>query len=584
MLKFLKYVLATMVALFLSVLVLCGIILALASSGETEITVKPQSILTINLGKDISDRSGPAAFDPLGSPSSFFETKIGLNDILKSIQYAKSDDNIAGVYLKVGNGSTSLAILDEIRNQLLDFKTSEKFIVSYGENYSQKSYYIASVCDTIYINPQGLLEFKGLGTIVRFYKKTLEKLNLKPRVFRHGKFKSFVEPFTREDMSKENKEQKQKLLSSIWGNMLNRISTERNIDPTSLNNIADSILIRNSEGAVDYMLADGIAFEDEFKSLLKSHLGKGEKDKLNFISISQYSKTIAEPKSLSSDQIAIIYATGEIVSHGNEYNEENMVASKICKAIKKAREDNNIKAIVLRINSPGGSALASDVIWREAVLASNKKPFVASLSSVAASGGYYIASAADTIISGENTITGSIGVFGLLLNMEGFYNMLGVSHDRVNTNSLSDFASSTREMTDLEQEIIQGRIEEIYDDFLLKVSQGRGISTAEVDSIGQGRVWSGSDAINIGLVDINGGLLKAIEVAAKMANIENFEITELPKQLDPLDQFISELTGEYETRIMKQQLGIHYDTWKNFQSLTKQTGILAKMPHTFEVE
>ena len=452
---------------------------------------------------------------------------------------------------------------------------------SYSEVYTQGTYYLASVADKVYVNPAGIVELKGLGTQLMFFKNMLEKLDVDVQIIRHGKFKSAVEPFMLEKMSDSNREQLERILNTAWGSMINKIAASRDIKTATINELADGLKIRDAAAALKYKFVDGLMYKDELLAELRNKLDLAENEDITSISLGKYAKSKAK-KTKSDNKIAIIYASGTIVS--GKGSKDEMGSETISKAIREARLDDDVKAIVLRVNSGGGSALASDVMWRETTLAKKAKPFIVSMGDVAASGGYYIACAADKIVASEKTITGSIGVFGIIPNMEGFFNnKMGITFDGAQTNTHATIMSVFKPLTGEEKDIIQIGVEKIYDDFITKVAAGRGMTKEEIDAIGQGRVWVGNDALEIGLVDEIGGLNKAIDIAKEMANLESYELENYPKRKDPLEQFIEEFSGNMETRFIKNKLGTNYKYYEKMESVGKYTGIMARMPYDIDI-
>jgi protease IV len=589
--QFLKIVFATMTGYALIMLtfaiIMIGLAISVASFSKKEVViVKANTVLQLKLDEIISDRSSSNPFSGFNFATMSSNTTPGLNEILESLEKAKNDENIKGIYLELGDVPSGIATLEEIRNALLDFKKSGKFIISYAEDYTQKAYYIASVADSIFLHPEGQLVFKGLNGEIMFYKGLLEKLDVDVQVIRHGKFKSAVEPFILDKMSDANKEQTLKYLSSIWDHLLDGISASRGLTKDELNMIADSFKIQTAEDAVTYKLIDKLLYKDGILAELRSKLGIGENDKISMMSISKYVDAPDNSKkdlAKSKDKIAVIYALGEIQS--GKGDDETIGSETISEAIRKARLDSNVKAVVLRINSPGGSALASDVIWREVVLTKKVKPVVASMGDVAASGGYYIACAASKIIASPNTITGSIGVFGLVPNLQGLYNkQLGITFDNVKTNNYADFGTLNRPLTGSETDIYQSNVENVYQTFITHVAEGRNMSTDQVDSIGQGRVWSGADAKDIGLVDEFGGLTKAIETAALLAKIENYRIVSYPEQKDPFTKIIEELSGKSDNSVLlKKEFGDVYEYYKFIKDVKEMQGVQARLPYLINI-
>ncbi len=543
---------------------------------------KENTVLRIDLNGDIKERGVNNPFGDLDLGPFMPKGTIGLNDIIESLKNAKSDSDIKGIYLEVSDPQAGFATIEEVRKALLEFKTSGKFIYAYSEGYSQKGYYLASTANKLYLNPQGSLEIKGLSSQIMFYKKMLDKLNVEVQIFRHGKFKSAIEPFMLDKMSDANREQVEIYLGSLWGHMISGIGESRNISVKEINDMADHLSIRSPEDALKYNLVDALKYEDEVFSAIKKNINIKDSDKISFLSLDDYSKS-AIVSEASKDKIAIIYAVGEIES--GEGDDDKIGSARIAKAIRDARLDNTIKAIVFRVNSPGGSALASDVIWRETVLAQKTKPFIVSMGDVAASGGYYISCAADRIFAQPNTITGSIGVFGMIPNAQkALSEKLGITVDTVNTNKHSDVGTILRGVTTEEFEYVQQSVENIYDVFISKVALGRKTSKNKIDSIGQGRVWSGMDAIKINLVDELGGIKDAIAYAAKQAKLRSYKTVDLPKQKDPIQDLFDNTKDEMETRAMKTNLGEQYIYIKQLKNVLKLKGVQARLPYEMIIE
>jgi protease-4 len=574
----------SLLALFIFIFIIIGIIGAVAalSGTDKEVEVKENSILVMKFDGPITDRSSKNPFQNLGAIFSK-EEAIGLDDILNNIEKAKEDENIKGIYIEITSVPAGIAMVEEIRTKLLEFKNTGKFILAYSEYYSQNAYYLASVADKIYLNPQGAIDFKGLSAELMFFKNALAKLEVEPQIIRHGKFKSAIEPFILDKMSDENREQTMTYIRAIWNHTVEGISKSRNISKEELNKIADEMLLQKAEDAVKYKFADQLAYKDEILEILKEKTEAKAVDKINSVSIADY--TFAKEnkkKEFTKDKIAVIYAVGEIDS--GEGDDEKIGSERISKAIREARLDDKVKAIVLRVNSPGGSALASEVMWREVVLAKQAKPVIVSMGNVAASGGYYISCAADTIVAEPNTITGSIGVFGVLFNAQGFMNnKIGVTIDTVKTNMHADIGSIYRPLTASERDIIQKSVEHVYDVFITRVAEGRKLTKEQVDEIGQGRVWSGVDAKRIGLVDVLGGLETAIEIAAQKAGLENYKLVSLPKQKNPIDELFSNGTSGVEEAMIKYFLGENAKYYMTLDRLKRYSGIQARMPYEIEI-
>ena len=525
----------------------------ISSREEKTVKVKSNSVLHIKFDSEIIERSPKNPFEGFDF-NGFDRMPMGLNTILADIEKAKGDNNIKGIYLDLSSIPAGIATLEEIRNALIDFKTSKKFIVAYSEGYAQGSYYLATAADKIYLNPQGMVDFKGLSRQIMFYKKLLDKLEVNVQIFRHGKFKSATEPFFLDKMSKENREQTSAYIHSIWNYLLEGISKQRNISVEELNHDADNMLITDANSALQYKLVDQLVYKDEMLDILKELSGAKSAEKINSVELRKYSHAPNYKYDSYKSKIALVYAQGDII--GGEGEENTIGSERISKAIREARLDENVKAIVLRVNSPGGSSLASDVIWREMALAKKAKPVVVSMGDVAASGGYYISCAADAIVAHPNTITGSIGVFGVFPNAKGlFENKFGITMDTVNTNKHSDILSPYRAAGKDESEVIQKWIENVYTDFITKVGEGRSMTPAQVDSIAQGRVWSAIDGKKIGLVDEFGGIKDAIALAAKKAKLKDYSILELPKQKDAFEElFKNIMDGETSSSVSFWQL------------------------------
>lgn len=588
--QFFKFMFASALGLVLGIFLLFGILAGIgASMGDKQtVEVKDNSVLHVKLDFEIKERGVNSPFGNFDPTTFEPKPSVGLNDILASLENAAADEKIKGVYLDMQNVPAGMATVEEIRNALLEFKESGKWIVAYSEIYSQKAYYLASVADEVWLNPQGMVEWRGLGAQLMFLKGMLEKLEVEPQIIRYGKFKSAVEPLILDKMSEANREQTMTYMSDLWNRMLVGISDGRGKTTEELDKLAQDGTIQNAKDAKENGLVDELLFKDEVLAKIRTRLAiEDEDEKLNFIGLGKYKDAPKakdeDEKATKKEKVAVIYAVGDI--EGGEGDDETIGSEKISAEIRKARKDKKVKAIVLRVNSPGGSALASDVIWREMVLAKAEKPVVVSMGDVAASGGYYIACAADSIFAQPNTITGSIGVFGVLINAQKMINnKLGITIDTVKTNRFADLGTPLRPLTDLERDIIQKGVNEIYFDFISKVAEGRGMTTDEVDSIGQGRVWSGEDALQIGLVDKLGGIEDAIATAARMAELENYRVVEYPAQKDPMQQFVEELTGKGEEVFLKNRLGEYYEYVKDVEGLLKMEGVQARLPYQLYID
>ncbi len=574
--------LGVFLAIGISVVVFLIVIFAMISSAskEKDVAIQKNSVLHIKLDEPISERTSN---NPVLRHLSI-SNEMGLNDILANIRKAKTDDNIRGIYLELSEIPSGFATIEEIRSALIDFKLTKKFVIAFGEVYSQGAYYLASIADKIYLYPEGAIDFKGLKAEVLFFKGALDKLEIEPQIIRHGKFKSAVEPFLLDKMSPENREQVKTFVGSVWSYLKENISKSRNISVNDLQIIVDSLKIQEAQDAFKYHLVDKLAYKDEMLSDLKKSLGLKESDKVNFVGLKKYDNVVEKKmeQKFIKEKIAIIYAAGDIVS--GEGKEKNIGSDKVSEALKKARLDVNVKAVVLRINSPGGSALASDVIWREVVLTNKVKPVVVSMGDYAASGGYYIACAASKIIAEPTTITGSIGVFGLMFNAQKLLNeKLGITIDTFKTGKFADMGSSFRPLTPAEKNILQRSVEKIYEQFVTKVANGRHLTKWEVDSIGQGRVWSAIDAKKIGLVDEFGGINTAIAEAAKLSKTDKYRILTLPEQKDPFMQFLEGISGEAQTYFYKQELQENFRFYNQLHEILENNGIQTRLPYQIQL-
>jgi protease-4 len=586
--QFFKYTLASLLGSILTFAILIGILIAIISAfvdgfSEQEAIIDDNSVLKLRLATDIPDKASDNPFSNIDFISMTSTKTMGLNNILKNIEKAKKDDKIKGIFLDVGSIPSGLGTVEEIRNKLIDFKESGKFIIAYSSGYTQKSYYLASVADKIYLNPEGSFDWKGLYSQVIFFKGALDKLGIEAQIFRHGQFKSAVEPFFTDKMSEASKLQTITLIQSIWDDMCTKISKSRNIEIEQLNLIADSLWAYDAKTAKEYKFVDGLVYYDEVLAELKT-MSKSEEDPEDFIvSLSDYASVKIKTKANNSkDKIAVIFAEGEIIDGGK--SEGSLAGDWMAEIIREVREDEDIKAVVLRVNSPGGSGLASDIMWREITLTKEKKPVVVSMGNLAASGGYYIACPANYIFALPSTLTGSIGVFGMLPNVEKLMTeKLGITVDGVGTNAQSDFGQITRKTTTSEANLIQNQVEEFYDTFIQKVADGRGLTKAEVDSIGQGRVWSGLNAIEIGLVDEIGGLNDAVAKAASLANLSEYRLIEYPQKEDAFETFIKDYNKNVTEKVIKETLNKNYKFWQIIKNAQNMSGIQARMEYELEI-
>ncbi|MBN2215193.1 MAG: signal peptide peptidase SppA [Bacteroidales bacterium] len=589
--NFFKYVLASMLGtlvvliifFFISMLMISAFV-SLAKQDKV-VEIKNNSVFTLTLDKPIKDRKPSMPFLNIGFPSLRPETFIGLNDILDNIEKAKKDPKIKGIFLDLSSLQAGIGTIDEIRNALIDFRESGKFIISYGDFYLQPTYYLASVADEIYINPEGILFLKGLRVELMFFTETFKKLGIEPQVVRHGEFKSAVEPFTEKSMSDENRLQVKAFMGSIWQYMVDNISKERNVEPEKINKLVDRLELWNTLTALEENMVDSLVYRDQVYEILMRKSGLTGKKKPSLVSYSDYNKVpkAREQKGLIRQKIAVIYAEGDIVPGEGEPDEVG--ADKFVKAISEARQDSNIRAIVLRVNSPGGFSIAAEMIWREIDLAARIKPVIASMGDLAASGGYYILASADTIVASPVTLTGSIGVFGIWWSAKELYNKkLGITSDVEMTNTYADFGTTFRSFTPYERIIIQQSIDKTYDTFVDHVSKGRKLSYNEVDKIGEGRVWSGINGLDIGLVDVFGGLKEAIRIAAEKAGLESYRIVNLPRQEDPFEVLMKEIMGEMKVKAVRKELGEDFKYYELLNDTRKLRGIQTRLPFTLDIQ
>ena len=584
--SFLKNVLSTIVgmvlAVFVIVLLFIGIVSVSMSSlnNDKEVTVKENSILKINLAElSVVERTSENPFEGLNFSGDLPKT-IELKQVLDNIEKAKTDENIKAIYINTPYVSAGISQIEEIRNKLLEFKQTGKPIIAYSEVYNQAAYYLSSVANKVYLNPEGIVEIKGLSASIMFYKGLLDKLDIDVQIIRHGKFKGAVEPFILDKMSKENREQIQLLLNSVADNIMDSIANQRGLTLSEIQKHADNLSLENAKSCLNLNYVDALLYQDQLEDTLKALAGS---EKLSIITLSKYTHTKGNKKEISRNKIAIIYATGEINS--GKGDEKSIGSISTSAAIKKAREDKNVKAIVLRINSPGGSALASDVIWRETILAKAEKPLVVSMGDLAASGGYYIACVADSIVANPTTLTGSIGVFGMVPNLQRFYkNKLGITFDTVNTSNYADMGIN-RPLSNFERNKIQKSVEDIYSTFITHVSEGRNMSTEAVDEIGQGRIWTGYDAKDIGLIDTYGGLEKAIDIAAFLAKVEDYRIISLPKKKNPFEELSLKLGGKASiSDLILSKFGFTTQMTEPIEELLKGDRIQARVPFIMELK
>lgn len=541
--------------------------------------LKDNTVLTLKLEGTLSERVEPNSFlDLIGQNT---DLEIGLDDILSSIKKAKENDNIKGIYINAGAFAASNASLKEIRDQLADFKESGKFIIAYADVYSQGCYYLSSVADKVIMNPQGNLDLHGLSSSPTFYKGLLDKIGIEMQIFKVGTFKSAVEPFMLDKMSDANREQVTAYINDIWSTITSEISDSRKISVDKINQLTDSLqTFKLANASVTDGLVDTLMYETEVKEYLKDLLKVEKAKDVRMASIKDMTSVPFVKESNSKDVIAILYAEGSI---NNGSGKDGITDKRYVKEIEKLKDNDKVKAVVFRVNSPGGSAYASEQIWKAITDLKAKKPVVVSMGDYAASGGYYIACNASKIIAQPNTLTGSIGIFGMFPNFEGLTKKVGLSFDNVKTNKFADFGDATRPMRPEEKVILQQYIEHGYDLFLTRCSEGRNIPKDSLDHIAQGRVWTGNQALKIGLVDALGNIDTAIEEAAKLAKLDDYSLQDYPKKVDFLESLLSNQKEEFATKAMKEYLGKDYELFKTIKEIKEQDFVQARMPYDISI-
>lgn len=581
---FLKFTLATVVGIILSSIVIffigAIILFGTIASSETEVKVKPNSVMFLELNGTLEERTEDNPFKQFIGED--FAT-YGLDDILSSIKKAKENEDIKGIYIQAKTLGASYASLQEIRNALVDFKKSGKFIVAYSDNYTQKLYYLSSVADKVLLNPKGIIEWKGLAAEPMFYKDLLKKIGIEMQIFRVGTYKSAVEPFIATEMSPANREQVSEYIGSIWNQILTDVSTSRKLSKDSLNAYADKmIMFYPSEQSVKCGLADTLIYKSGVRDYLKK-LAKTDKDDdlavLNLEDMVNVKRNV--PKDKSGNAIAVYYAFGAI----DESSEDGIVSEKVIKDLRELRENKDIKAVVLRVNSPGGSAFGSEQIWNEVKALKKEKTVVVSMGDYAASGGYYISCVADCIVAEPTTLTGSIGIFGMFPNMKGLTDKVGLSFDVVKTNKFSDLGALGRGLNTDEQALIQMTINNGYDTFLSRCAEGRKMSKAKIAKIAEGRVWTGEKAKKLGLVDELGGINKAIEIAARKAKLKEYSVLSYPEKKDFLSSIFKEKPTHYiESRLMESNFGEFYKGFGMIKDVQKLDNLQARVPFDINIK
>ena len=566
--------------IFLSIVILMSLISGISGDDNKTIVVD-NSVLHLKLDVPISENEIENPFEGLPIPGA--ESSLGLLPFKKVISNAKTDSKIQGIYLDLTIFMGGYGVAKEVRDALIDFKTSGKWIIAYSELYTEQAYYIASAANKVYLNPEGQIEFNGLSIEVSFFKKLFDKLEIKPQIFRVGDFKSAVEPFMLDKMSNENRLQLNELISDLHHTMLVDISETRNIGYDELKRMADKMSVTDTQSALQFGLVDSLFYFDQVQDDLRVRLGLAKDADINFINFGKYKKSFSTYDD-SKNEIAVIVADGDILP-GKAQN--GVIGSdSFAEEIRKARNNERVKAIVLRINSPGGSALASDIMWREIMLTTKVKPVIASMSDYAASGGYYLAMGCDTIVAQPTTITGSIGVFSVLFDVSSFLdNKIGITFDEVKTGEVGELVTITRPLTDVEKAVWQKKTEEIYNSFTSKAAEGRNMSVEELRKVASGRVWTGAQAKERGLVDVLGNFEDAVNIAASKAGVEDdYRIRYYPKQKTFIEQWLTEAEDYTNTRLLKGELGDQYPIYMRFKKLENYQGSQTRLPFEMKIQ
>ena len=580
--QFFKMFFASLLAMVVAGVIVFGLLIGMVVSMVSEVKsekettrVSSGSILVIDLDKHMHEQGEKNSLAAFSGEDAY---TAGLYDVAKAIRYAKTDDKIKGILIKISPTNNGWATAQQLRNSIVDFKRSKKFVYAYGEGISQGAYYIASAADSIYLNPVGDIELKGLAAVLPFFKGTLDKLEITPEIFYAGKFKSATEPFRAYEMSEANRLQTTTFIKSFWGEFLKAAAEHSKLDTGAINALANSGAIELPQDALNNKLVDGLLYWDEVEKRLMAKTDTKEAKDLKYVDLDEYAESAKSEKSKYNDQrLAVIFAEGNIVD-GEQSGEYVIASETMAETIRKVADNDKVKAVVLRVNSPGGSALASEVILRELQLLKKKKPLIVSMGDYAASGGYYIACQADSIFAMPNTITGSIGVFGMMFNVSKLMkNKIGVTFDGVKTGPYADFPSGVRPMTEEEGRKMQNMVDNIYQVFMSRVSAGRGMDVASVDSIAQGRVWTGTDALRLGLVDGLGGLDRAIESASAKADLKDYQIVTYPEPLDKFEMLMRRLKGNTAATVavqttLKEQLGEDYEYYQQVKQLRDMNG------------
>ncbi|WP_307759186.1 signal peptide peptidase SppA [uncultured Mediterranea sp.] len=587
---FFKFTFATVTGIILSCVVLFfgGILIlfsALASS-EAETQVSANSVMMLELKGELRERSQSVPYESLLSED---YQVYGLDDILSSIRKAKENDNIKGIYLQLSYLTAGYAAIEEIRNTLLDFKESGKFVVAYADNYQQSLYYLASAADKVLMNPKGSLEWRGIASTPVFYKDLLEKIGVEMQIFKVGTYKSAVEPFIATEMSPANREQVTAYINSVWGAVTEAVSESRNVSTDKLNQYADNmIMFEPSEETVKCGLVDTLIYKNDVRDYLKPLAGLDKDDDLPVLGLQDMVNVRkTQPKDKSGNIVAVYYASGEIVDYESSSfsDQPTIIPSKVIRDLRRLQENDDVKAVVLRVNSPGGSAYGSEQLWYAVSQLKKEKPVIVSMGEYAASGGYYMSCNADTIVAEPTTLTGSIGIFGMYPNVKGLTDKLGLDFDVVKTNAYADFGATGRPMNEGEKALMQKMVNQGYDLFLTRCSEGRGIAKEELDKIAQGRVWTGSTAKELGLVDELGGLDRALEIACQKAGIDGYTIVSYPAKQTFLEMLMNTNPGTYlKSRFLSGKAGELYRQFSILENFDKRDRIQARLPFELNVE
>ncbi len=585
--SFLKVFFSSCLGTFVAMILLFVIIFSIAAvSGDEEVEVKETSVLELDLDGPINEIEKENPFGNLPLLGSSGPKAIGLAQLRRTIEHAKKDPKIKGIYLNVSYPMAGYAGIEEIRNSLIDFKSDGKWVIVYGDMLSESAYYLASSADKIYLNPEGELEFNGLTAEITFFKRLFDKLEIKPEVFRVGEFKSAVEPFLLEKMSDPNKLQMNEMIHSIYNHIIEQVAASRHIPKEKLREISDKMLVRNATLAKEYGLVDSLVYLDEVKDDIKKRIGVDNDKDIDFIKYAKYKRSVSSYKD-SPNEVAVIVAEGTILPGKSTKGQGVVGAETFTDDLRKARLNDKVKAIVIRINSPGGSFQASDAMWREVSLAAKTKPVIASMSDYAASGGYYIAMGCDTIVAQANTITGSIGIFSVLFDASGFLNnKIGITTEEIKTGEIGQLVTMSRPLNEVEKAIWQTRTNEIYETFTGKAAKGRKMPIDDLKKVASGRVWTGTQAKENGLVDIIGSFDDAVNIAAKSAKVADDYKVKFYPQYNPsvFEQVIDQFEEEARVNTLKEEMGSYYYMYQQWNNIKSYQGIQARLPYEIKIQ